>query len=179
MGPTSLLWNHSNMFPVPSRDWTLGPHSCLPQISNPSSTPQGTRLLPCPRLAAFLGWLQVVSGWNVAHHFPHVHYVLSLGHSTPVGHSELGQVEDPAFPTLARRSWHILSSRTWTPSPDVPSSCGGPSLSWQCSGPLQKDADSQARHQGLTPIILVTQEAEIRRIAVQSQLGQIGHKTLS
>jgi hypothetical protein len=29
------------------------------------------------------------------------------------------------------------------------------------------------------PIILATQEVEIRRIAVQSQLGQIVHKTLS
>jgi hypothetical protein len=31
----------------------------------------------------------------------------------------------------------------------------------------------------LTPIILTTQEGEIRRIAVQSQLRQIVHKTLS
>jgi hypothetical protein len=30
-----------------------------------------------------------------------------------------------------------------------------------------------------TPVILVTQEAEIRRITVQSQPGQIVHKTLS
>jgi hypothetical protein len=30
-----------------------------------------------------------------------------------------------------------------------------------------------AGHQGLTPVILATQEAEIRRIEVQSQLGQI------
>jgi hypothetical protein len=31
----------------------------------------------------------------------------------------------------------------------------------------------------LTPVILATQEAEIRRIAVQSQPSQIVHKTLS
>jgi hypothetical protein len=36
-----------------------------------------------------------------------------------------------------------------------------------------------ARHQWLTSIILATQEAEIRRIAVQSQPGQIVHETLS
>jgi hypothetical protein len=29
-----------------------------------------------------------------------------------------------------------------------------------------------ARHQSLTPVILATQEAEIRRIMVQSQLGK-------
>jgi hypothetical protein len=33
--------------------------------------------------------------------------------------------------------------------------------------------------QWLTPIILATQEAEIRRIVVQSQQGQIVHKILS
>jgi hypothetical protein len=31
----------------------------------------------------------------------------------------------------------------------------------------------------LTPVILATQEADIRRIEVQSQPGQIAHKTLS
>jgi hypothetical protein len=31
----------------------------------------------------------------------------------------------------------------------------------------------------LTPVIVATQEAEIRRIAVQSQPGQIVHETLS
>jgi hypothetical protein len=36
-----------------------------------------------------------------------------------------------------------------------------------------------ARHQWLTPIILAIQEAEIRRIGVQHQLGQIVCKTLS
>jgi hypothetical protein len=39
-------------------------------------------------------------------------------------------------------------------------------------------ADS-GRHQWLSLIILATQEAEIRRITVQSQAGQIVHETLS
>jgi hypothetical protein len=34
-------------------------------------------------------------------------------------------------------------------------------------------------HQWLTLVILATQEAEIRRIAVQNQAGQIVHETLS
>jgi hypothetical protein len=37
----------------------------------------------------------------------------------------------------------------------------------------------QARHQWLTPVILATQEAEVRRITVLSQPGQIVCKTLS
>jgi hypothetical protein len=37
----------------------------------------------------------------------------------------------------------------------------------------------QARHQWLTPVILTTQEAEIRRITVRSQPGQIVCETLS
>jgi hypothetical protein len=36
----------------------------------------------------------------------------------------------------------------------------------------------QARHWWLTPVILATQKAEMRRIVVQSQPGQIVHKTL-
>jgi hypothetical protein len=36
-----------------------------------------------------------------------------------------------------------------------------------------------AGHWQLMPVILVTQEAEIRRIVVHSQPGQILHKTLS
>jgi hypothetical protein len=36
-----------------------------------------------------------------------------------------------------------------------------------------------ARRQWLTPIILATQKAEIRRIAVQSQPRQIAQETLS
>jgi hypothetical protein len=39
-------------------------------------------------------------------------------------------------------------------------------------------ADS-GRHQWLSLVILATQEAEIRRITVQSQAGQIVHETLS
>jgi hypothetical protein len=37
----------------------------------------------------------------------------------------------------------------------------------------------QARCQWLIPVILVIQEAEIRRIVVQGQLGQTVHETLS
>jgi hypothetical protein len=36
-----------------------------------------------------------------------------------------------------------------------------------------------ARHQWLTPVILAAQEAEIKRITVQSQPSQIVHETLS
>jgi hypothetical protein len=36
-----------------------------------------------------------------------------------------------------------------------------------------------ARHQWLTPVILATQKAEIRRIVVQTQLGQTVRETLS
>jgi hypothetical protein len=36
-----------------------------------------------------------------------------------------------------------------------------------------------AGHYWLTPVFLANQEAEIRRIAVQSQPGQIVHETLS
>jgi hypothetical protein len=38
---------------------------------------------------------------------------------------------------------------------------------------------SYARCWWLMPVILATQEAEIRRIVAQSQLGQIVHETLS
>jgi hypothetical protein len=37
----------------------------------------------------------------------------------------------------------------------------------------------EAGYQRFTPIILATQEAEIRRIMVRSQPGQIVHETLS
>jgi hypothetical protein len=36
-----------------------------------------------------------------------------------------------------------------------------------------------ARHQWLTPVILATQETEIRRIAIRSQPGQIACEILS
>jgi hypothetical protein len=45
--------------------------------------------------------------------------------------------------------------------------------------PSLKKRESLARHWWLTPVILATQEAEISRIVVQSQLGQIVHETLS
>jgi hypothetical protein len=45
---------------------------------------------------------------------------------------------------------------------------------------LKTEVFTQSKHQGwLTPTILGTQEAEIRRIAVGSQPGQIVHETLS
>jgi hypothetical protein len=42
-----------------------------------------------------------------------------------------------------------------------------------------QNKDCIAGHRWLTPVILATQEAEIRRITVQSQLGQIVWETLS
>jgi hypothetical protein len=47
---------------------------------------------------------------------------------------------------------------------------------------LHSDAYLKKQNQlalGLTPVILATQEAEIRRIGVHSQLGQTVHETLS
>jgi hypothetical protein len=43
----------------------------------------------------------------------------------------------------------------------------------------KKKERKAARHWWLTPVILATQEAEIRRIAVQRQHSQIDCKTLS
>jgi hypothetical protein len=43
----------------------------------------------------------------------------------------------------------------------------------------QTEKRRMAGHQWLTPVILASQEAEIRKIPVQSQPGQIVHKTLS
>jgi hypothetical protein len=43
----------------------------------------------------------------------------------------------------------------------------------------RQDLDKMARCPWLTPVILATWEAEIRRIEIQSQPGQIVHKILS
>jgi hypothetical protein len=43
----------------------------------------------------------------------------------------------------------------------------------------QQQQQKIAGHQWLTPVILATQETEIRSINVQSQLEQIVHETLS
>jgi hypothetical protein len=44
---------------------------------------------------------------------------------------------------------------------------------------FKKKKSNEGRHQRLTPVILATQEAEIRRIMVQSQPKQIVLETLS
>jgi hypothetical protein len=44
---------------------------------------------------------------------------------------------------------------------------------------IKQNPRSLAGHWWLTPVILATQEAEMRRIMVQSQPGQIVFKTLS
>jgi hypothetical protein len=44
---------------------------------------------------------------------------------------------------------------------------------------MKAPQELKAGHQWLTPVILATQEAEIRRITVWSQPGQIVHETLS
>jgi hypothetical protein len=43
----------------------------------------------------------------------------------------------------------------------------------------EREREREARYQWLTPVIPATQEAEIRRIKVWSQPGQIVRKTLS
>jgi hypothetical protein len=57
-----------------------------------------------------------------------------------------------------------------------------PGFSHKCNIPgryLPANVLHSARRQWLTPVILSTQEAEIRRITVRSQPRQIVHKTLS
>jgi hypothetical protein len=49
---------------------------------------------------------------------------------------------------------------------------------WQAEAGESR-VQGQAGHQWLMPIILVTQEAKIRRLEVRSHPGQIVHKTLS
>jgi hypothetical protein len=44
---------------------------------------------------------------------------------------------------------------------------------------MQIKSRRMTRHQWFMPVIPATQEAEIRRTTVQSQPGQIVHKTLS
>jgi hypothetical protein len=53
-----------------------------------------------------------------------------------------------------------------------------PDCTFESPGELLKPTDV-AESQWLMPVILATQEAEIRRIVGQSQPGQIIHKTLS
>jgi hypothetical protein len=48
-----------------------------------------------------------------------------------------------------------------------------------CKGGHEPKGSELARCQWLTSVILATQEAEIRRIVVQSQPGQIVHELLS
>jgi hypothetical protein len=53
-------------------------------------------------------------------------------------------------------------------------------IKWRSySGGKKKKEHYKARHQWLMPVNLATQEAEIRRIMVQSQPRQIVHKILS
>jgi hypothetical protein len=91
----------------------------------------------------------------------------------------------------------FLKSLRWVPEIHIESTeyiwktCLYWSLPWLLSGripcvnifrslgfPDSLEKPLSARHQWLTPVILATQETEIRRIAVRSQLGQIVPKTL-
>jgi hypothetical protein len=50
---------------------------------------------------------------------------------------------------------------------------------WCLQPPVPPQKEDVARCQLLTPVILATQEAEIRRIVVWNQPGQVVHETLS
>jgi hypothetical protein len=52
-------------------------------------------------------------------------------------------------------------------------------LAWNTQQDPVSKKKKIARHQWLSPIILATLEAEIRRIMVRSQARQIVHETLS
>jgi hypothetical protein len=73
----------------------------------------------------------------------------------------------------------ILKSSTWYKWKNKVTSMLSSSQRTGSKGPPLKNVQGIARRQWLTPIILATQKAEIRRIMVQRQLQQIVCETLS